>query len=71
EMKRLEVPERNRFVPFIAMFHEPYLARSGERIAQELAIAQHYGEGHLIFCSLRAIQEYPNVYAAVKAALTT
>ncbi|HRW08635.1 MAG TPA: hypothetical protein P5121_26210, partial [Caldilineaceae bacterium] len=71
EMKRLEVPERNRFVPFIAMFHEPYLARSGERIAQELAIAQHYGEGHLIFCSLRAIQEYPDVYAAVQAALTT
>ncbi|MCB0108144.1 MAG: hypothetical protein KDE53_19615 [Caldilineaceae bacterium] len=70
EMKRLEVPERNRFVPFIAMFHEPYLARTGERIAQELQIAQRYGDGHLIFCTLKAIQEYPAVYSAVRAGLT-
>ncbi|MCB0143264.1 MAG: hypothetical protein KDE50_25425, partial [Caldilineaceae bacterium] len=69
EMKRLEEPAHNRFVPFIAMFHEPYLARSGARIAQELAIAQRYGDGHLIFCSLKAIHDYPDVYAAVKTAL--
>ena len=69
EMKRLEEPAHNRFVPFIAMFHEPYLARAGARIAQELAIAQRYGDGHLIFCSLKAIHDSPDVYAAVKTAL--
>ncbi|MEZ4664210.1 MAG: hypothetical protein R2911_42310 [Caldilineaceae bacterium] len=69
EMKRLEEPAHNRFAPFIAMFHEPYLARSGLRIAQELAIAQRYGDGHLIFCSLKAIHDYPDVYDAVKTAL--
>ena len=70
EMKRLEEPENSRFVPFIGMFHEPYLARSGERIAQEMALAQKYGKGHLVFCSLKAIQDYPDVYSAVKRALT-
>lgn len=69
ECKRLEDPENNRFVPFIAMFHEPYLARSGTRIAQELEIAMRYGEGHLIFCSLKAIQSYPDVRQAVASAL--
>ncbi|MEM7134278.1 MAG: hypothetical protein AAF702_48860 [Chloroflexota bacterium] len=69
EMKRLEKPENNRFVPFIGIFDEPYLRRSGERIARELAIAKQYGEGHLVFCNLEAIQQYPDVRAAVEAAL--
>lgn len=69
EMKRLEQPTQNRFAPFIGMFHDPYLARSGERIAQEMAIAKRYGEGDLVFCSLKALQEYPDVQEAVRAAL--
>ena len=64
-----EEPEHNRFVPFIGMFDTPYLARSGERIAQQLAIAHEYGAGHLVFCGLKAIQVYPDVEKAVQRAL--
>ena len=71
EMKRLEVAENNRFAPFIGMFHQPFLARSGARIAAELAIAQQYGEGNLIFCSLKAIHDHADVADAVRTALAS
>ena len=69
QMKAQEDTQYNRFVPFIGMFDHPYLARSPERIAQELAIAQEYGEGHLVFCSLQSLQRYPDVGSVVKTTL--
>lgn len=69
EMKQLEDRTHNRFVPFIGMFHFPQLGRTAERLAAEFAIAQRYGEGHLIFCSLKVLQEQPALQQVVKTAL--
>lgn len=70
EMKQLEDLANNRFVPFIGMFHMPHQVRTAERLAAELAIAKTYGEGHLVFCSLKVLQEYPTLQQVVKSALT-
>lgn len=69
EMKQLEDRANNRFVPFIGMFHRPHLVRTAERLAAELAVAQKYGEGHLVFCNLRVLQEQPVLQQVVKTAL--
>lgn len=70
EMRQLEEPSINRFVPFIGMFHDPQLVRTPARLAAELAIARRYGGDHLIFCSLRVLQEYPDLRQVVEEALT-
>lgn len=69
-MKALENPAYNRFVPFIGLFDKPHLLRSPERIAAEVAIALEYGEGHLVFCSLRTLWRYPDIREIVRGALT-
>lgn len=69
EMKELEDPSINRFVPFIAQFEHPYLVRTAERIGQELEIAKRYGEGNLIFCNLKSLKLYPELGNAVQTAL--
>jgi hypothetical protein len=69
EMKRLEDRTHNRFVPFIGMFHHPHLVRTAERLAAELAVAQQYGEGSLIFCNLSVLQEQPRLQEIVRVAL--
>lgn len=70
EMKRLEDLRHNRFAPFIAMFNKPYLLRSADRIAQELAIAEHHGEGHLIFCNLEVLSDHVELRKSVARALS-
>jgi hypothetical protein len=70
EIKRLEEPENNRFVPFLGMFDDVYLVRQPARVTQELAIAKRYGEGHLVFCDLQVLQTYPAVGEVVKTALS-
>ena len=39
EMKRLEDPKRNTFVPFIGLYSDPYLVRSPDRVRAEFEIA--------------------------------
>lgn len=70
ELKRLEDRTYNRFAPFIGMFHFPHLMRTAERLAAELTVAQRYGEGHLVFCSLKVLQEQPALQQVIKIALT-
>ncbi len=69
QMKAQEDQRYNHFVPFIGLFDHPYLARSPQRIAQEIEIALTYGEGNLVFCSLQSLQAYPDVGHVVQAAL--
>jgi len=69
EMKRLENPQRNRFAPFIGVFHDPHLVRSEERIEQEMRIALEYGEGNMIFCILKTLKEHPNLAKVVASIL--
>ncbi len=59
--KQLENPDRNRFVPFIGLYADPYQTRSAARIARELEIALEYGKGSLVFCTLQAPAETPEV----------
>lgn len=58
EMKRLEEPSRNTFVPFIACYSDAHNVRSGERIAAELDIAQSHCGENLVFCNLEAPQQH-------------
>ena len=46
------------------------LVRSPERIAEELKIALKYGEGSLVFSSLKTPKEHPEIAAVLKAALS-
>lgn len=54
EHKRLEIAGRNKFVPFIGLYDEPYYKRDAERMEKEIAIAMRYGEGSLVICTLQA-----------------
>ncbi len=69
EHKRLEDRRANRFVPFIGLYGDPYLVRPPERVAKELEIAAHYGDGHVVLCNLETPKQYPKIAEVVKAAL--
>jgi hypothetical protein len=69
EIKRLENRDNNRFVPFIGMHHDADLVRSAERTRLELEIALRYGEGNLVWSSLRTLKEHPEVRRVVEEAL--
>ena len=69
EMKRLENPDTNRFVPFIGIHDLPDFVRTSERLAKEIEIALKYGEGNLVISRLTTLQKHPNLAGAVKAAL--
>ena len=70
QMKRLENPARNRFVPFIGLFDQPHLLRTPSRIAGEMTIGLEYGAGGLVFCSLYTLWRYPEIRQVVQDALT-
>lgn len=69
EMKRLEDPAINRFVPFIGIHDVNGLVRSPEQLAAELDIALKYGEGSLVVSRLNTLQTHPALAAVVKNAL--
>jgi hypothetical protein len=69
EMKRLEDPKRNTFVPFIGLYSDPYLVRSPERVRAEFEIAGTYVVGHVVLCSLEASRHCPEIAAVVRDAL--
>ena len=52
-----ERPERNRFVPFIGHYSDPYQRRTPERIEAELEIAAEASDGSFVFCTLESILE--------------
>lgn len=70
QMKRLENPANNRFVPFIGLFDKPHLLRTPPRIAAEMTIALEYGVGSLVFCSLYSLWRHPEIRQVVQDALT-
>jgi hypothetical protein len=61
EMKRLEDPSRNQFVPFIACYADEHNVRSGDRIAAELS---QCGE-NLVFCNLEAPKRHRGIAEAL------
>ena len=67
EMKRLEDPTRNRFIPFIGMKADR--VRSPERVRQELEIAFEYGGGSLVWSSLETLQKHPEILRVVQEQL--
>jgi hypothetical protein len=69
EHRRRQIPGRNRFVPFIGLYHDPYQGRSAERIGREIDIALEYGEGSLVLCTLQAPWQDESIGAAVRDAL--
>ena len=69
EMKRLENPEINRFVPFIGIHDLPGFVRTPERLAREIEIALKYGGGNLVISRLNTLQNHPGLARAVRDAL--
>ena len=69
EMKRLEDPEINRFVPFIGIHDLPSFVRTPERLAREIEIALKYGDGILVISRLNTLQKHPELARAVRDAL--
>ena len=69
EHKRLEIPGRNMFVPFIGMYNDPYGRRSVQRIHQEIDIALQYGGGSLVICTLEAPKKDEAVRKVISEAL--
>ena len=69
EMKRLEDPGRNTFVPFIGLYSDPYLVRSPERVRAEFEIAGRYVDGHVVLCNLETPRLHPEIAVVVKDAL--
>ena len=67
EHKRLEDPERNRFMPFIGM--RTTYPRSAERTRKELEIAHEFGDGSLVWGDLRVLNDLPEVRETVKEQL--
>ena len=68
EMKRLENPEINRFVPFIGIHNLPGFVRTPERLAREIEIALKYGGGNLVISRLNTLQKYPGLARSVREA---
>ena len=71
EMKRLEDPKRNTFVPFIGLYSDPYLVRTPDRVRAEFEIAGRYVKDHVVLCSLETPHQYPEIADVVKNALRT
>jgi hypothetical protein len=69
EHRRLQIPGRNRFVPFIGLYADPYQLRNAERVERELEIALRYGDGHLTLCTLEGPLRDEAIRAVVKATL--
>ena len=69
EMKRLEDPKRNTFVPFIGLYADPYLVRSPERVRAEFDVACRYVKDHVVLCNLETPRRYPEIAAVVRDAL--
>ena len=69
EMKRLENPEQNLFVPFIGILDIPDFVRTPKRLAREIEIALQYGEGNLVISRLTTLQNHPELAQVVKDAL--
>ncbi len=69
EMKRLENPELNRFVPFIGIHDLPGFVRTPGRLAREIEIALKYGGGNLVISRLNTLQKYPGLARAVRDSL--
>ena len=70
EHKRLEDPERNTFVPFIAVYHHAESVRMAEQIRQEVEIGLNASGGHLCFSTLETIQRHPDIAVAVRELLS-
>lgn len=70
EMKRLENPAINRFVPFIGIHDLPGFVRKPKRLGSEIEIALNYGEGRLVLSRLTTLQNHPNLADVVKALLS-
>ena len=70
EMKRLEDPSRNRFVPFIACYADDHNVRSPERIAAELEIARSVCGEDLVFCNLASAHRHEGIADVVRRALS-
>ena len=68
EMKRLENPEINRFVPFIGIHDLPDFVRTSERLAREIEIALKYGDGNLVISRLNTLQDHPELARSLREA---
>lgn len=66
--RSLERRDRNRFVPFIGFSAEPYHLRSPERLAEELAVADEYGDGSFVLCTLEGPWKSEEIRNVVKEA---
>lgn len=69
EHKRLEIPGRNKFVPFIGLHDEPSNKRDAQRVAQEVDIALEYGDGSLVVCTLQTPKNDDEIRRAITEAL--
>ena len=66
EHRRMQIPGRNQFVPFIGYFNEQYHRREPDRVAAELDIALRYGEGSIVFSTLQGPMEVDGIRRAIK-----
>lgn len=64
----VERRDRNRFVPFIGLYADPYQTRTPERVAAELEIAREYGAGSFVLCTLEAPWKSSRIRRVVQAA---
>jgi hypothetical protein len=66
EHRRMQIPGRNQFVPFIGYFNEQYHRRGPDRVAAELDIALEYGDGNIAFSTLQGPMEDHGIRQAVQ-----
>lgn len=64
--KKLEDPGRNRFVPFLGLYSDPYQRRSAERLDRELDIGLRYGEGSIVLCTMQGPAEDPEIREIIR-----
>jgi hypothetical protein len=69
EIKRLENPETNRFVPFIGIVDMNDLVRTPERLSAEIEIGLKYGDGSICLSRLSTLQNHQGLGDAAREAL--
>jgi hypothetical protein len=69
--KRREVPERNTFVPFVAVYHHPERVRPADQIREAVRIGMAASGGHLCFSTLQTLQEHPDIARVVRETITS
>ncbi len=66
EHRRLQIPGRNQFVPFIGYFNEPYHRRAPDRVRAELEIGLENGDGNIVFSTLQGPMEDDGIRRAIQ-----